>query len=125
MANSVEEIKKAEKLFILIGLVLFTFTVVTVAVATQPWLDFGEHGFDSVDMTIGLLIASIKASLVAAIFMHLNHEKKAIYYIFGLGLFMGVALLLLTAFAFSDPIKYGSAKSGDGFFNPAIPAQQD
>jgi hypothetical protein len=44
MADSVEEIKKAQKLYILIGLVLFVFTVVTVAVATQPWLDFGGMG---------------------------------------------------------------------------------
>ena len=58
MADSVEEIKKAQKLYILIGLVLFVFTVVTVAVATQPWLDFGGHGFDMADMTIGLLIAT-------------------------------------------------------------------
>ncbi|MDA0765526.1 MAG: cytochrome C oxidase subunit IV family protein [Verrucomicrobia bacterium] len=121
MADSVEEIKKAQKLYILIGLVLFVFTVVTVAVATQPWLDFGAHGFDKADMTIGLLIATVKATLVGAIFMHLNHEKKLVYWVFGLGIIMGIALMLLTALSFADPIKYGNPKTGDGFYNPEIP----
>jgi cytochrome c oxidase subunit IV len=30
-------------------------------------------------ITLALIIASIKASMVAAVFMHLNHEKKWIY----------------------------------------------
>lgn len=121
MADSVEEIKKAQKLYILIGLVLFVFTVVTVAVATQPWLDFGEHGFDKADMMIGLLIATVKATLVGAIFMHLNHEKKMIYVLFGLGIIMGIALMLLTGLSFADPIKYGNPTTGDGFYDPDIP----
>lgn len=123
MADSVEEIKKAQKLYILIGLVLFVFTVVTVAVATVPALDFGEHGFDSADMKIGLAIATFKASLVGFIFMHLNHEKKAIYWVFGLGIFMGLMLILLTGFHYADPIKYGDPLKGDGFYNPAKPEQ--
>lgn len=121
MADSVAEIKKAQKLYILIGAVLFVFTVVTVAVATQPWLDFGGHGFDLTDMTIGLLIASVKATLVGAIFMHLNHEKKLIYYVFGLGIILAIALMALTAFHYIDPIEYGNALEGTGFFNPAKP----
>jgi caa(3)-type oxidase subunit IV len=125
MADSVEELKKTQKLYLLIGAVLFIFTVVTVAVATIPWLDFGGHGFDATDMVIGLLIATFKASLVGAIFMHLNHEKKAIYYIFGLGIVLGVALMVLTAFAYSDPIHYGDPGKGDGFYNPAIPEIRD
>ena len=79
MADTPEAIQKAKKLYLLIGMALFVFTVVTVAVATVPWLDFGEHGFDSKDAIIGLLIASVKASLVAFIFMHLNHELSLIH----------------------------------------------
>ena len=124
MADSVEEIKKAQKLYLLIGLVLFVFTVVTVAVATQPWLDFGEHGFDKADMLIGLGIATVKASLVGFIFMHLNHEKKAIYYVFGLGIFMGLMLIGLTGFHYIDPIKYGDPIKGTGFYDPAKPEEK-
>jgi caa(3)-type oxidase subunit IV len=118
MTDTPEAIKKSQTLYVLIGLVLFVFTVVTVAVATQPWLDFGAHGFDTADMTIGLCIATFKATLVGAIFMHLNHEKKLVYMVFGIGLFFGVALMGLTALAFSDPIRFGSWKKGDGFYNP-------
>ena len=49
MADTPEDIKNAQKKYLLIGLILFIFTVVTVAVATVPWLDFGEHGFELSD----------------------------------------------------------------------------
>lgn len=106
MADSPEAIKKSIKLYTIIGLVLFACTVLTVAVATVPALDVGEHGFDYKDAIIGIAIAALKASLVALIFMHLNHEKKMIYWIFGGALFFGVALILLCAFGFLDPITF-------------------
>ena len=106
MADSPEEIKKSLKFYKLIGLCLFVFTFITVAVATVPALDFGEHGFDHVDAIIGLIIATIKASLVAVIFMHLSNEKKAIYWIFIGALVFAVILILLFALAFFDPITF-------------------
>ncbi|MEC9055217.1 MAG: cytochrome C oxidase subunit IV family protein, partial [Verrucomicrobiota bacterium] len=109
MADTPEEIQKAQKKYILIGLILFVFTVVTVAVATVPWLDFGEHGFDSKDAIIGLIIASFKASLVGAIFMHLNHEKKTIYVVLLIGALMGIVLIGLIGWSFEDPIEYGDS----------------
>ena len=118
MADTPEEIKKAQKKYLLIGLILFVFTVVTVAVATVPWLDFGVHGFDAQDAIIGLIIATIKASLVGAIFMHLSHEKKTIYVLIVIGILMGISLMGLTGWAFEDPIEYGNSVEGDGFYNP-------
>ena len=112
MADSPEAIKKATRLYLLIGLVLFGGTLLTVAVATVPWLDFGKHGFDTADLMIGLLIASVKATLVAAIFMHLNHEKRLVYWLFGLGLGAAVCLLFLTGLAIWDPIHYNGFKTG-------------
>ena len=41
MAGSIEEVKKAKKLYLFIGTLLFVFTVVTVMVASVEWLDFG------------------------------------------------------------------------------------
>ncbi len=125
MADTPEEIQKAQKKYILIGLILFVFTVVTVAVATVPWLDFGEHGFDSKDAIIGLIIASFKASLVGAIFMHLNHEKKTIYVVLLIGALMGIVLIGLIGWSFEDPIEYGDSVEGDGFYNPAETVNQD
>ena len=104
MADTPEAIKRSIRIYMLVGAVLFIGTALTVAVAEVPWLDFGEHGFDKVDAIIGLTIASIKATLVAAIFMHLNHEKKAVYWLFGSGLCMVCSLAGLTALAMWDPI---------------------
>ena len=106
MADSPEAIKKSVRLYTIIGLVLFCCTVLTVAVATVPALDVGIHGFDYKDAIIGILIASFKAGLVAFIFMHLNHEKKMIYWIFFGAFFFAVVLILLFALSFYDPITF-------------------
>jgi caa(3)-type oxidase subunit IV len=105
MADSAEAVKKSIRTYLLIGSLLFVFTVVTVAVASFEFLDFGIHGFDWVDAIIGLAIASFKAMLVATVFMHLNHEKKAVYWIFGSGLVFVIGLFALTGLAKWDPIK--------------------
>lgn len=112
MADSPEAIKKATRLYLLIGLVLFAGTGLTVLVATQPSLDFGKHGFDTFDLVIGLLIATVKASLVALIFMHLNHEKRLIYWLFGFGIGAVICLVGLIALAKWDPIHYNGFKTG-------------
>jgi len=104
MADTPEAIRKAVRTYMAVGLILFAGTVLTVLVAECEFLDFGGHGFDTIDCLIGLAIALTKATFVALVFMHLNHEKKAVYWIFG-GSFVFVAALYgLTAFAKSDPI---------------------
>ncbi len=122
MADSIEEVKKAKKLYMFIGLLLFFFTVITVMVASVEWLDFGGHGFDGVDATIGLIIAAFKASLVMFIFMHLNHERPLIYFLYGLGLVMAFFCIWLIGWSKSDPIQYGNSNRADGFYNPDKPA---
>ncbi|MEM9080847.1 MAG: cytochrome C oxidase subunit IV family protein [Verrucomicrobiota bacterium] len=129
MADSVEEIKKATKTYLVVGLLLFVGTVVTVAVATIPALDVGGHGFDTADLILGLLIASVKASLVLFIFMHLNHEKKLVYFLLVLGFVAGIFLMWLTGWAFTDPIEYGEGTLADeektGFYDPSNPVIED
>jgi len=70
---------------IFVGLVCLTFLTVAVS-----YFDFG-----SANIFIALLIATIKASLVAAFFMHLAHDKvfNTISF-FGAFLFLGVFILL-------------------------------
>ncbi len=104
MADSAEAVRKSIRTYLFIGAILFIGTVLTVLVATVPALDVGHHGFDTMDAILGLAIATTKATLVAAIFMHLNHEKKSIYWIFGGSFVFVVALFGLTALAKSDPI---------------------
>jgi caa(3)-type oxidase subunit IV len=110
MADTPEAIKKSVRTYLIVATALFVGTCLTYAVAEFEWLDFGKHGFDKVDCMIGLTIASIKACLVAAIFMHLNHEKKAIYWLFGSGLCMVCSLAFLTALAIEDPIENKDSK---------------
>lgn len=108
MADSIEALQKSKKTYLAVFGALLVGTVLTVVVASPPdflyWLDVGEHGFDKWDAIIGLLIASTKATLVAVIFMHLNHEKKAIYWIFGAGLIFVTWMAFLLALAYRDPI---------------------
>ncbi len=104
MADTPEAIKKSIRIYLFVGLILFLGTIITVMVATVPWMDVGEHGFDKWDCVLGLTIAATKASLVAAIFMHLNHEKKPVYWLFGSSLVMVCVLAFLTALGMTDPI---------------------
>ncbi len=69
------------------GGALFVLTAITVAAS---YVDFG-----SANLWIALLIASIKATIVAAIFMHLLYDQKfnAVVFVIGL-LFMGVFIAL-------------------------------
>ena len=123
MAESVAEFEKAKRLYVKIGIILFIFTGVTVAVATVPFFDVGEHGFDKMDMILGLAIAAFKASLVMLIFMHLNHEKKLVYFVYVMGIICAIFLMAITAFAFSDPIEYGEGedkKGKSGFYDPDV-----
>jgi caa(3)-type oxidase subunit IV len=114
MADTADDIRKSVRSYLWVGAILFIGTVVTVLVATVPWLDVGRHGFDVWDAILGLAIAATKASLVAAVFMHLNHEKKGVYWIFASGLVFVIALFGLTGLAKSDPIY-------DPFFNDGPP----
>lgn len=114
MADTADDIRKSVRSYLLVGAILFIGTAVTVLVATVPWLDVGRHGFDVWDAVLGLAIAATKASLVAAVFMHLNHEKKGVYWIFASGLVFVIALFGLTGLAKFDPIH-------DPFFNDGPP----
>ncbi|MCW1912921.1 cytochrome C oxidase subunit IV family protein [Luteolibacter sp. GHJ8] len=98
-------IRRSMRLYLLVGLVLFCGTLATVAVATIPALDFGRHGFDTADLVLGLLIATFKASLVALVFMHLNHERKLIYFFAVLASVHCVGLVAFTLLAEADTIR--------------------
>ena len=77
-----EDVKKHVKTYWTIGGTLLVLTVVTVAASYMP-------AAVPLAVTIALIIAITKGSLVASYFMHLIGERKGIY-----------AALLLTAFFF-------------------------
>jgi caa(3)-type oxidase subunit IV len=65
-------IRKSVPTYLMIGAALLVFTGITVAANRF-------HFVVPVAITIALIIAATKGSMVAAVFMHLNHEKKWIY----------------------------------------------
>jgi len=72
MHSDPAEVKKTIRQYLMIGGALFVGTVLTV-LANQV------HLAVPFAITLALIIASIKGSMVAAVFMHLNHEKKWVY----------------------------------------------
>lgn len=110
-------VRRSLRLYGFVGLILFCGTTATVAVATIPALDFGQHGFDKADMTLGLLIATTKAMLVAAIFMHLNHERRLIYWLIGLAVVhctgMIAFIMLAESDSVRDPLFYQGSRGSD------------
>ena len=127
--NSPEEIAKVKKAFLKVGAALGVCTVLTVAVAVVPALDFGAHGLSSADIVLGLCIATFKASLVALIFMHLKFghwEKSTILWTFFGSIFFAAAMIGLIALADFNPITFGSDGTNDGVvpYGSDMPAHQ-
>ena len=104
-SDSPEEIHKNIKQFWTVGIILCICTCITVALGKLDFLDFYLPGIDWVDIVIGLLVAVIKSSFVALIFMHLNHEKGLVYKTLLFTLAFATSLMGLTLFAKADPIK--------------------
>ena len=75
-------VRKSIRTYMMVGAALFVFTVITVAVNQV-------HLAVPMAITVALLVAGTKGSMVAAVFMHLSHEKKWIY---------GALLLTLVGF---------------------------
>jgi caa(3)-type oxidase subunit IV len=72
MHSDPASIKKNIRVYMMVGAALFLGTVITVA-ANQV------HLAVPLAITVALIIATTKGSLVAAVFMHLSNEKKWIY----------------------------------------------
>ncbi len=104
MADSAEEIAKHKRAYMIVGIALFVFTGVTVAVARLDFLDLGAPGISALDVIMGLLIATFKSTLVALIFMHLNHEKGLIYKILVFTCYFAFGMIVLMVYSLLDPI---------------------
>ena len=89
-ATDAEAIRKQTRTYIWVFIALLILTVLTVAVA-----EF--HVPVAVAVIIALIIACFKGSLVAAVFMHLNHERKAIYWVLILTVAFFIVLMAIPA----------------------------
>ncbi|MCU1381931.1 MAG: caa(3)-type oxidase, subunit [Acidobacteria bacterium] len=72
MHSDPESVRKSVRSYLTVFVLLMIFTVITVAVSR---LHFGVP----VAIGVALVIASIKGSMVAGVFMHLSYERKWIY----------------------------------------------
>jgi len=92
-----ESIRKHVRTYWMIGGALFLGTVITVAVNQV-------HLAVPLAITVALIIATIKGSMVASVFMHLSNEKKWIYGALILTLIGFVILMCVPGFTVMDSI---------------------
>lgn len=98
------DVSKHIRGYLMVGGLLMIFTIITVALA---YVDFGSH---SRNFVVGMLVATFKAGLVAAIFMHLKGEKWLIWKFLLFTVFFAFCLFFLTWLHWIDPI-YGTHQS--------------
>jgi cytochrome c oxidase subunit IV len=89
-AHGHHDVGKEVKRYMLVFGALMIGTILTV---WASYIDFGGHGMNIV---VGLIIASVKAFLVAGYFMHLMDERKLIYGVLGATVFFFIGLMYIT-----------------------------
>jgi len=72
--------------YIYVGIALLILTAITVAAS---YIDFGNM---AINITIALIIATVKAMLVLLYFMHLKYENKLIW---SFGIFYPLVLFII------------------------------
>ncbi len=98
MEHSHEEIKKHVRKYVTVFIALMALTVVTVAVSYLH-LSIGYA------IALAMFIATIKGSLVAAYFMHLITEKKAIFITLAFTVIFFIGMVALTLGAYHDQVR--------------------
>ena len=89
-------IRKHVRGYLMVGATLLIFTGITVA------LSYVHFVTQKANIAVAMLVATFKAALVAAIFMHLAAEKRLIYRILIFTGFFVLGLFWLTLFAWYD-----------------------
>jgi cytochrome c oxidase subunit IV len=97
MHSDPAEVRKTVRTYLTVGALLFVGTAVTVA-ANRLQLVV------PLAITVALIIATIKGSMVASIFMHLSHEKKWIYGALLITVAFFIVLMLVPLLTISDTI---------------------
>jgi cytochrome c oxidase subunit 4 len=89
------DIDRHVRIYITVFVALMILTIITVAVSRV-------HLPLPMAVTVALLVAIIKGSLVAGYFMHLVSEKKLIYAVLILTVVFFIALMALPIFTVND-----------------------
>jgi caa(3)-type oxidase subunit IV len=75
-----------------------------VATAITVWLSYVDFGSRAANITVAMIVATIKVGFVAAIFMHLKGEKWTIWKFLIFTIFFATGLFFLTLLHYADPI---------------------
>jgi cytochrome c oxidase subunit 4 len=94
------EVAKNVRKYMTIGGALLVFTVITVAAS---YLNLSVLPA----VIVALIIASMKGSMVASVFMHLSHEKPWIYGALLLTVVFFIVLIFIPLATVSDGISVG------------------
>jgi caa(3)-type oxidase subunit IV len=97
MHSDPEAMKKSVRTYLKVGAALYAFTILTVAVNRV-------HLAVPLAIVVALIVATIKGSMVARVFMHLREERRWIY---GMVILMAAGffvLLLIPVFTVHDMI---------------------
>ncbi len=97
MHSDAEHVKNSVRTYFMVGAALFVFTAVTVAVNRV-------HLAVPFAITVALVIAATKGSMVASVFMHLSDERKWIYGALALTAFFFLMLIFVPLFTMADHI---------------------
>src|SRR4051812_33837025 len=102
------EVQKSVRKYFTIGAALLVFTGITVAAS---YLSLAVPAA----ITVALIIAAMKGSMVASVFMHLSHERRWIYSALLLTVLCFIVLMVVPFATISDTI---------GTPNKAVAAEQ-
>ncbi len=97
-SESPEEFKKHLSKYYVVFVALLCLTLITVGVS---YLKLNRP----LAITVALIIAAVKAGLVASVFMHLIDEKKVIYAVLLLTILFFALVLLLPSFTLFEVVK--------------------
>ena len=81
---------------------LFVYFALLAGTVLTVWASFIHFPSREINIAVALVIACVKAFLVAGYFMHLISEKKMIYSVLGFTAFFFVGLMFLTIGAMHD-----------------------
>lgn len=103
------EVQKSLRKYWMVGAMLLVFTAITVAASS---LNLGV----AAGITVALIIATMKGTMVASVFMHLSHERRWIYGALILTVIGFVVLMTLPMFTVMDgigtPIHHAASHTG-------------
>ena len=102
--DDAHDVSKHVKGYLIVGVLLLIFTGITVGLS---YVNFGSH---TANVVVAMLVATFKAGLVAAIFMHLKGEKWTIWKFLLFTAFFCAGLFVLTYLHYADPV-FGSTHS--------------